>query len=192
MIYPSQIHTLGPTEKEKKNAGEGSFKAVIEDLFFKTVSMPVRELCAARVWTFFCETAATYRKGQTSHVELTTTHTPGLFILPCDPRASLSREVLLYISPSYVPVMQHEPVSPSSGSWSQVLSRSELQTVLSGQLKRNPLPPPAPGSWKASPRRLGAATRRLLDWERSGPKTVRRQIFVRRLSALNYLEKAHQ
>lgn len=112
---------------------------------------------------------------------------------PCDPRASLSREVLLYISPSYVPVMQHEPVSPSSGSWSHVLSRllrlrSELQTVLSGQLKRNPLPPPASGSWKASPCRLGAATRRLLDWERSGPKTVRRQIFVRRLSTLNYLE----
>lgn len=150
--------------------------------------MPVRELCAARV-----RDGSHVQKGQTSHVEVTTTHTPGLFILPCDPRESLSREVLLYISPSYVPVMQHEPVSPSFGSWSQVLSRllrlrSELQTVLSGQLKRNPLPPPAPGSWKASPCRLGAATRRLLEWKRSGPKTVRRQIFVRRLSILNYLE----
>lgn len=119
--------------------------------------MPVRELCAARV-----RDGSHVQKGQTSHVELSTTHTPGLFILPCDSRASLSREVLLSISPSYVPVMQHEPVSPSAGSRSQVLSRllrlrSELQTVLSGQLKRNPLPPPAPGSWKASPCRLGAA-----------------------------------
>lgn len=104
--------------------------------------MPVRGLCAARV-----RDGSRVQKGQTSHVELTTTHTPGLFILPYDPRARLSREVLLYIRPSYVPVMQHEPVSPSSGSWSQVLSPPPAIRAPDGAVGSAEKKPAPPGHW---------------------------------------------